>query len=40
MSFLNANKRGENSSTLEMAIKSYILELVDLVTLIKQFSVK
>ena len=35
MSFFNANKRVENSSTLEMAIKSYILELLDLVTVFK-----
>ena len=30
--FLNANKRVENYSTLEIAIKSYIMELLDLVT--------
>ena len=28
--FLNANKRLENSSIREMAIKSYILDLLDL----------
>ena len=32
MSFLNASKLVENSSTVEMAIKSYILQLLDLVT--------
>ena len=32
--FLNANKRG-NAATLEMAIKNYILELLDLVTVFK-----
>ena len=32
MSFFNANKRVEDSPTLEMAITRYILELPDLVT--------
>ena len=35
MSFFNANKRVVNSLTLEMAIKSYILELLDFVTMFK-----
>ena len=35
MSFFNAYKGVGNSSTLEMAIKSYILELLDLVTVFK-----
>ena len=35
VSFFTVNKRVENSSTLEMAIKSYILELLDLVTVFK-----
>ena len=33
--FFNANKLVDNSSTLEMIIKSYILELLDLVTVFK-----
>ena len=32
MSFFNANKRVENSSTLAIAIKIYIPELLDLLT--------
>ena len=34
--YCTANKRVQNSSTLDMAIKSYILELIDLVTVFKQ----
>ena len=32
MSFFNANKRVENSSTLAIAIKIYVPELLDLLT--------
>ena len=35
MSFFNASKLVENSLTVEMAIKSYILQLLDLVTVFK-----
>ena len=35
ISFFNANKRVVNSSTLEIAIRSYILKLLDLVTMFK-----
>ena len=33
--FFKANKQAENSSTLEMSLESYILELLDLVTVFK-----